>query len=129
MTWNGMNNLFDYLFYNCYIWARANDEDGKQSMACHTMSFVLVSICCSLVSLATLIMPIKFVVVLGIVFGLLELFIYYELQCRYEDKKLRKAIVSRYKPTTRIKSLVVFYFYMMVSLSPAIIIIVVRKYL
>ena len=106
-----MNDIFDYLFYNCYIWARANDEDGKQSMACHTMSFVLVSIGCSMVSLATLIMPKKFVVIIGLVVGLVELFFYSELQCRYEDNKLRQAIVKRYKPTTRIKSLVVFYFY------------------
>lgn len=121
-----MNDLLDYLFYHCYFWARANDEDAKKSIACHTMFFCLIPIGPSLLGIFSLFMPKKFVIVIAVVLGLGFLIMYEDLYNRYDNCKLRREIIKKYKPPTFIKFLFVVFTYMLVCSLPAILISVFR---
>ena len=115
-----MERIFDYLFYHCYFWARASDDSGKASIACHMMSYFLILAYCSVISLARLIMPRKFVAAIGYLLIIGHLLLYEELRRRYDDHRLREAIVKKYGSITIFKSLAVGFIYLIVSVFPGL---------
>ena len=118
--------ITDYLFFHLYIWARANDEQAKASIACHMMSFVLIAVFASLLSISTLIMPKNSVIFCAVIMACVLLFCYCEIESRYDDCELRKSIVKRYSPTTGIKSIIVVLSYFLIASLPLLLIILFR---
>lgn len=130
MVLDYIERSLDYLFYNCYVFSmtRADFDDfARAGVACHLMSFILLFVWISLISIASLIMPRKCVIAVGVILVLLHLFLYVEIHNRYEDYELRNAILKRYKPATTAKALLVVIVYALVSLSPSLIIIAIES--
>lgn len=124
-----IERIFDQFFYHCYTLISEDDDFARASMASHLMLFVLLlPIYISLGSFATLIMPHKFAVVVGIALGVVVLLVYSELQNRYEDAKLRKKIIESYKPLSRMRSIMMIACYVFIISFPTLLVVLFQRF-
>lgn len=116
-----IEKYLDLLFFHCFNWARGHDELVKASIACYAMFFVLLNICISLLSLASLIMPHKILGAFSVVLIALLVFTQCELENRYENIKLCKEIItSHHTALGSIESLLIYFIYNLIAASPAL---------
>ena len=119
-----IEKYLDLLFFHCFNWARGSEESVKASMACYAMFLVLLNICISLSSLASLIMPHKILIAFSVVLIVLLVFTHCELENRYENMKLCKEIItSHHSAPGPIKSLLIYFIYNLIAASPTLLLI------
>lgn len=125
-----IEHIFNQLFYHCHTLISENDDFARASMASHLMLFaLLLPIYTSLGSFAMLIMPHKFAVVVGMALGVVVLLVYSELQNRYEDSKLCKKIIETYKPSSKMRSMVIIACYVFISSSPTLLVVFSQRFI
>lgn len=115
-----IDTVIDYLFYNCYSLTGPYDELAKTSMACHMMVLISVILCCSIVNIATMIMPKKCVVIVAILLGIGVILGYSELEKRYENCDFTQAVIKQFSPTNKILSFFVVLCYVLLSIFPSL---------
>ena len=118
----------DHLFFHCYNWATHAKMHDKSGFACDRIIIVLLAFVVSLSLVSLYIMPRKCALLLAIFLLIGFVLFSWELYYHYEDEALVKDILKRYKKSSIIKSLIIYFLYTFLVLLPALVAILINNY-
>ena len=118
----------DYLFFHCYNWAIYAKMHAKSGFACDRISIIFMEFVGSLFTVSFCIMPRKCALLLSIFLLIGLVLLSLELNYHYEDEALVKDILKRYKKSSIIKSLLIYFLYSFLALLPGLIAILINNF-
>lgn len=118
----------DHLFFHCYNWATHAKMHAKSYFACGRIIILLLEFVLSLFIVSLYIMPRKCALLLAIFLLIGFVLFSWELYYHYEDEALVKDILKRYKKSSIIKSILIYFLYFFLALLPALVAILINNY-
>lgn len=118
----------DYLFFHCYNWATYAKMHDKSGFACDRIIILLLEFVLSLFIVSLYIMPRKCALLLVIFLLIGFVLLSWELYYHYEDEALVKDILKRYKKSSIIKSILIYFLYFFLVLLPALVAVLINNF-